>query len=123
MNHQCWCCIKWYQSLVMAGQDNDNGEHLTRLEQSIEGITRSIKMLTELLRVFLMRSGFMHFTWSGFDTCNAAVWAMHGRVAGPSRFFYVVEIWDEIWMTVVYFYIESTSSLSWHLLAYWISVG
>jgi len=37
-------------SLVMAGQDNDTGERLTRIEQSVEGMARNIKMLNELVR-------------------------------------------------------------------------
>jgi hypothetical protein len=36
--------------LVMAGQDNDTGERLTRIEQSVEGMARNIEMLNELVR-------------------------------------------------------------------------
>ena len=36
--------------LVMAGQDNDTGEHLTRIEQSVEGMARNIEILNELVR-------------------------------------------------------------------------
>ena len=35
---------------MMAGQDNDTGERLTRIEQSVEGMARNIKMLNELVR-------------------------------------------------------------------------
>lgn len=34
----------------MARQGNDDGDRLTRLEQGVEGTTRSIEMLTELVR-------------------------------------------------------------------------
>ena len=34
----------------MAGQDNDTRERLTRIEQSVEGMARNIKMLNELVR-------------------------------------------------------------------------
>jgi hypothetical protein len=35
---------------MMVGQDNDTREHLTRIEQSVEGMARNIEMLNELVR-------------------------------------------------------------------------
>jgi hypothetical protein len=51
----------------------------------------------------------MHFTWSGFAACNAATWAMHGRVAGLSDFYRVVDNWDAPLLTAVSCYMESAS--------------
>jgi len=36
--------------LMMVRQDNDTREHLTRIEQSVEGMARNIEMLNELVR-------------------------------------------------------------------------
>jgi len=36
--------------LMMDGQDNDTGKHLTRIEQSVKGMARNIKMLNEIIK-------------------------------------------------------------------------
>jgi len=36
--------------LMMDGQDNDTGKHFTRIEQSVKGMARNIKMLNEIIK-------------------------------------------------------------------------